>query len=129
MISKSLPAKKTLSSNASPEFLNKEDKPTTIAIQKIYDNLDNIITALKQSSDNQNFISKNLDKFNVVLNKINNNSSNLDKQLSNFLSTQLNTQSSLIKLTDSISKNGVLEAKKIKQYFQNIEKELKKIKK
>ena len=68
-------------------------------------------------------------KFNETLNKINKNSSNLDKQLSNFLSTQLNTQSALINLTDQISKNGILEAKKIKEYFQKIEKELKKIKK
>ena len=119
----------TLSSNSSPEFTNKEDKPTTAAIQKIYDNLENIVNALKQSFENQNKISKNFDKFNEVLNKINSNSEKTDKQLSNFLSTQLNTQSSLISLTESLSKNGILEAKKIKEYFQNIEKEIKKIKK
>ena len=118
-----------LSSNSSPEFTNKEDKPTTAAIQKIYDNLENIVNALKQSFENQNKISKNFDKFNEVLNKINTNSEKTDKQLSNFLSTQLNTQSSLISLTESLSKNGILEAKKIKEYFQNIEKEIKKIKK
>ena len=118
-----------LSSNSSPEFTNKEDKPTTAAIQKIYDNLENIVNALKQSFENQNKISKNFDKFNEVLNKINSNSEKTDKQLSNFLSTQLNTQSSLISLTESLSKNGILEAKKIKEYFQNIEKEIKKIKK
>ena len=118
-----------LSSNSSPEFTNKEDKPTTAAIQKIYDNLENIVNALKQSFENQNKISKNFEKFNEVLNKINSNSEKTDKQLSNFLSTQLNTQSSLISLTESLSKNGILEAKKIKEYFQNIEKEIKKIKK
>ena len=53
----------------------------------------------------------------------------VNKQLSDFLSTQLNTQSTLINLTDQISKNGLLEAKKIKEYFQNIEKEIKKNKK
>ena len=120
---------KTLSTNSSPDFVDKVDKPTNIAIQKIYDNLDNIVSALKKSAENQNNISKNLDKFNEILKKINNNSSNLDKQLSNFLSSQLNTQSSLIQLTDAISKNGILEAKKIKEYFQSIEKDLKKIKK
>ena len=120
---------KTLSTNSSPDLVDKVDKPTNIAIQKIYDNLDNIVSALKKSAENQNNISKNLDKFNEVLKKINNNSSNLDKQLSNFLSSQLNTQSSLIQLTDAISKNGILEAKKIKEYFQSIEKDLKKIKK
>ncbi len=120
---------KTLSSNSSPEFTNMKDTPTTEAIQKIYDNLDNIVNALKKSSDNQTKISENLNKFNESLNKISANSSNLDKQLSNFLSTQLNTQSSLINLTDQISKNGILEAKQISKYFQNIEKELKKIKK
>ncbi len=120
---------KTITSHSSPEFINKEESPTTQAIQKIYDNLDNVVNAFKQSSDNQSKISENLNKFNETLNKINSNSSNLDKKLSNFLSTQLNTQSSLINLTDQISKNGILEAKKIKDYFQNIEKELKKIKK
>ena len=120
---------KTLSSNSFPEFSNIEDNPTTEAIQKIYDNLDNIVNSLKLSSDNQEKISSNLDKFNDILNNINNNSVKLDKQLSNFLSTQLNTQATLINLTDKISKNGILEAKKIREYFQNIEKELKKIKK
>ena len=120
---------KILSSNSAPEFTNTETTSTTEAIQKIYDNLHVIVSALKKSSENHNQIANNLEKFNDVLNKINSNSSNMDKQLSNFLSTQLNTQSSLISLTDQISKNGILEAKKIKEYFQNIEKELKKFKK
>ena len=68
-------------------------------------------------------------KIKIKFHKINSNSEKTDKQLSNFLSTQLNTQSSLISLTESLSKNGILEAKKIKEYFQNIEKEIKKIKK
>ena len=120
---------KILLSNSSPEFSNSETTPTSEAIQKIYDNLEVIVSVLKKSSENNNQITINLEKFNDVLVKINSNSSNLDKQLSNFLSTQLNTQSSLISLTDQISKNGILEAKKIKEYFQNIEKELKKFKK
>ena len=120
---------KILNNNSSPDFSKVEDKPTGEAIQKIYDNLENILSAFKQSSDNQTKISNNLDKFNEILNKINSNSSNLDKQLSNFLSSQLNTQSTLIKLTEALSNNGILEAKKIKEYFQKIEKELKKIKK
>ena len=120
---------KILSSNSAPEFTNTETTSTTEAIQKIYDNLHVIVSALKKSSESHNQIANNLEKFNDVLNKINSNSSNMDKQLSNFLSTQLNTQSSLISLTDQISKNGILEAKKIKEYFQNIEKELKKFKK
>jgi hypothetical protein len=32
-------------------------------------------------------------------------------------------------LTEALSKNGILEAKKVKEYFHKIEKELKKIKK
>ena len=120
---------KILNSNSSPDFSKVEDKPTAEAIQKIYDNLENLLNAFKKSSENQTKISNNLDKFNEILNKINSNSSNLDKQLSNFLSSQLNTQSSLINLTEALSKNGILEAKKVKDYFQNIEKELKKIKK
>ena len=120
---------KILNNNSSPDFSKVEDKPTGEAIQKIYDNLENLLNAFKKSSDNQTKISNNLEKFNEILNKINSNSSNLDKQLSNFLSSQLNTQSTLIKLTEALSNNGILEAKKIKEYFQKIEKELKKIKK
>ena len=81
------------------------------------------------SFDHKTKISNNLEKFNEILYKINSNSSNLDKQLSNFLSSQLNTQSTLMNLTEALSKNGILEAKKVKEYFQKIEKELKKIKK
>ena len=92
-------------------------------------NLENLLNAFKKSSDNQTKISNNLEKFNEILNKINSNSSNLDKQLSNFLSSLLNTQSTLMNLTEALSKNGILEAKKVKEYFQKIEKELKKIKK
>ena len=120
---------KILNSNSSPDFSKVEDKPTGEAIQKIYDNLENLLNAFKKSSDNQTKISNNLEKFNEILNKINSNSSNLDKQLSNFLSSQLNTQSTLMNLTEALSKNGILEAKKVKEYFQKIEKELKKIKK
>ena len=120
---------KILNSNSSPDFSTLEDKPTGEAIQKIYDNLENLLNAIKKSSENQTKISNNLDKFNEILNKINSNSSNLDKQLSNFLSSQLNMQSTLMNLTEALSKNGILEAKKIKEYFQKIEKELKKIKK
>ena len=120
---------KILNSNSSPDFSTVEDKPTGEAIQKIYDNLENLLNAFKKSSDNQTKISNNLEKFNEILNKINSNSSNLDKQLSNFLSSQLNTQSTLMNLTEALSKNGILEAKKVKEYFQKIEKELKKIKK
>ena len=105
-----------------PDFSKVEDKPTGEAIQKIYDNLENLLNAFKKSSENQTKISKNLDKFNEILNKINSNSSNLDKQLSNFLSSQLNTQSSLINLTEALSKNGILEAKKLKSIFRILKK-------
>ncbi len=118
-----------LNSNSSPELINIENKPTTAAIQKIFENLEIVANALKQSSENQINISDNLSNLNEILNKVNLNSTNTDKQLSNFLSTQLNTQSSLISLVDSLSKNGILDAKKIKEYFQRIEKEIKKIKK
>ena len=120
---------KILNSNSSPDFSTVEDKPTGEAIQKIYDNLENLLSVFKKSSENQMKISNNLDKFNQILNKINSDSTNLDKQLSNFLSSQLNTQSALLNLTEALSKNGILEAKKVKEYFQKIEKELKKIKK
>ena len=43
-----------------------------------------------------------------------------DKKLSNFLSTQLNTQSSMLQLTSQLSKEGLID-KQTKKYFENID--------
>ena len=46
---------------------------------------------------------------------VNNHSADLDEKLSNFLSTQLNTQSSILQLINKINEQGILDnsAKKI----------------
>lgn len=49
------------------------------------------------------------------------NSREQDKKLSNFLSTQLNSQSNILQLTNQLSQEGVLDAK-TKKYFENIDK-------
>ena len=43
--------------------------------------------------------------------ELNNNSRDQDKKLSNFLSTQLNTQSSMLQLTSQLSQEGLIDKK------------------
>ena len=45
----------------------------------------------------------------------------LYKKLSNFLSTQLNSQSNILQLTTQLAQEGVLDSK-TKKYFENIDK-------
>ena len=45
----------------------------------------------------------------------------MDKQLSNFLSTQLNTQSSILQLMNQLNDNGIID-EKTKKYLNNIDK-------
>ena len=44
-----------------------------------------------------------------------------DKKISNFLSTQLNTQASMLQLTDQLNKEGLIDSQ-TKKYFENIDK-------
>ena len=53
--------------------------------------------------------------------ELNSNSREQDKKLSNFLSTQLNTQSNMLQLTSQLSQNGIIDSK-TKKYFENIDK-------
>ena len=48
------------------------------------------------------------------------------RKLSNFLSTQLNTQTSMLQLTTQLSKEGLID-KETKKYFENIDKGIQKI--
>ena len=50
----------------------------------------------------------------------------LDKKLSNFLSTQLNTQSSMLQLTNQLNENGLID-KKTKKIFENLDKGIKQL--
>ena len=119
---------KTLNKNSSPDFFKttNNENITTQAIQKIYDNLDTLVHVLKETAQNQNQIFLNLQSLNEQLKQINKNSVDIDKKLSNFLSTQLNAQSSMLQLSNQLSKEGIIDSK-TKKYFENIDKGIQKL--
>ena len=114
---------KTLQNNSSPDFINSSssDPATLLAIQKIYDNLDSLVFVLKESSQNQSQIFSYMKSLTEQMKELNNNSRDQDKKLSNFLSMQLNTQTSMLQLTDQLNKEGLIDSQ-TKKYFENIDK-------
>jgi len=102
---------KTLENNSVPDLLKSStsDNLSQQALQKIYDNLDSVVYSLKQTSENQNEINSNLSKLNEQIKNVNSNSAGIDEKLSNFLSTQLNTQSSILQLINKINEQGFLD--------------------
>lgn len=114
---------KTLQNNSSPDFINSSssDPATLLAIQKIYDNLDSLVFVLKESSQNQSQIFSYMKSLTEQMKELNNNSRDQDKKISNFLSTQLNTQASMLQLTDQLNKEGLIDSQ-TKKYFKNIDK-------
>jgi len=119
---------KTLNKNSSPDFFKtaNNENITTQAIQKIYDNLDTLVHVLKETAQNQNQIFLNLQSLNEQLKQINKNSVEIDKKLSNFLSTQLNTQSIILQISNQLSKEGIIDSK-TKKYLENIDKGIQKL--
>ena len=75
---------------------------------------------------NQNQIFVNLQSLSEQLKQISKNSIEIDKKLSNFLSTQLNAQSSMLQLSNKLSKEGIIDSK-TKKYFENIDKGIQKL--
>ena len=114
---------KILQNNSSPDFINEtsSNNLTKISIQKIYDNLDNLVFVLKETSQNQSQIFTYMQSLAEQMKELNTNTRDQDKKISNFLSTQLNTQSSLLKLSNKIDKNGIIDIQ-TKKYFENIDK-------
>ena len=55
--------------------------------------------------------------------ELNANSKDQEKKISNFLTTQLNTQSNILQLTSQLNKEGLID-KKTKKYFENIDKSI-----
>ena len=112
---------KTLENNSVPDLLKSStsDNLTEQALQKIYDNLDSVVYSLKQTSENQNEINNNLSKLNDQIKNINSHSAGIDEKLSNFLSTQLNTQSSILQLINKINEQGFLD-NSTKKIFQDL---------
>ena len=116
---------KTLENNTSVDFKNGNlsDATTLSAIQNIYDNLDSLVYALNETSQKQNQTYNYLKSLSEQMKDLNKNSKEQDKKLSNYLSTQLNTQSDIVKFTNQLSKEGILD-KESKKYFKNIDKNL-----
>ena len=117
-------AEKIILGNSSPDFMStntSSDKNTLAAIQKIYDNLDNLVFSLKESAQNQSQIFSYMKSQTEQLSNLSANTREQDKKLSNFLSSQLNSQSSILQLTNQLAQEGVLDAK-TKKYFENIDK-------
>jgi len=115
---------KVLNNNMAIDVKNNDsklDEITSESLQKIFDNLDNAVLSLKETNKNQNSVSENLKELNNQLKQIQKQSLIMDKQLSNFLSTQLNTQSSILQLMNQLNDNGIID-EKTKKYLNNIDK-------
>ena len=114
---------KNLQINSSPDFIPNSinNSDTSLAIQKLYDNLDNLIFSIKETSFNQDQIFSYMKSLSEQMKDLNNSKIEQDKKLSNFLSVQLNTQSDMIKLTSQLAEEGLMD-KKTKKYFENIDK-------
>jgi|TARA_B100000809_G_scaffold98627_1_gene97124 hypothetical protein len=114
---------KILQNNSSPDLINtsSSDPSTLSAIQKIYDNLDNLVYTLKETSQHQSQIFSYMQSLTEQMKELNVNSRGQDKKLSNFLSTQLNLQSNMLQLTSQLSQEGLID-KQTKKYFENIDK-------
>ena len=119
---------KTLENNSIPDLINSSpsDKVNHQALQKIYDNLDSIVYSLKRTSENQNEINSNFSQLNDQIKKVNIHSAGIDEKLSNFLSTQLNTQSSILQLINKISEQGILD-NSTKKIFEELNSSIKKL--
>jgi biopolymer transport protein ExbB/TolQ len=113
---------KILQNNSSPDLINTSpsDPSTLSAIQKIYDNLDNLVYTLKETSQHQSQIFSYMQSLTEQMKELNVNSRGQDKKLSNFLSTQLNLQSNMLQLTSQLSQEGLID-KQTKKYFENID--------
>lgn len=114
---------KILQANSSPDFVNVQssNSSTLIAIQKIYDNLDSLVFTLKETSQQQSQIFSFMQSLSEQMRDFNDSSRDQNKKLSNFLSTQLNTQSNILQLTSQLNKEGLID-KQTKKYLQNIDK-------
>ena len=114
---------KILQNNSSPDFINTSsaDPSILLAMQKIYDNLDSLVYSLKETSQNQSQIFTYMKSLTEQMSGLNTNSREQEKKLSNFLSTQLNTQTSMLQLTSQLSQEGLID-KETKKNFENIDK-------
>lgn len=113
---------KTLQKSSVPDFINSNiiDSQTSLAIQKIYDNLDSLVFVLKESSQHQSQIFTYMQSLTEQMKDLNTSSREQEKKISNFLSTQLNTQVNISQLISQLSQDGLID-KKTKKCFNNID--------
>ena len=116
---------KIINNNSVPDLINNSNSSdmNEQALQKIYDNLDSIVYSLKKTSENQNEINNYLTQLSEQIKKVNNHSAGLDEKLSNFLSTQLNTQSSILQLINKINEQGILDSS-VRKIFVDLNKSI-----
>jgi len=120
----SLFAEKILTQNSTPDFIGSKgsmDSATLNSIQKIYDNLDSLVLIMKESTNSQKQIFYYIQSLTDQIKELTSHGREQDKKLSNFLSTQLNTQASMLQLTTQLSQEGVMD-KQTKIHLQNIDK-------
>ena len=123
-------AEKIIINNSTPDFKDAGsnfDNPTVNAIQKIYDNLDSLVYSLKENSNNQKQIFNLMDLLTKQIKELTSNSKEQDLKLSNFLSTQLNTQGVLSQVLSEFSKKGIYDTD-TKKAIKNIEKNIQNLK-
>ena len=117
-------AEKVLIQNSTPDFIVSQgsiDSATLSSIQKIYDNLDSLVLTMKESTNSQKQIFYYIQSLTDQIKELTSHGREQDKKLSNFLSTQLNTQASMLQLTTQLSQEGVMD-KQTKIHLQNIDK-------
>ena len=115
---------KIINDNSSPDFSQAStslDVNTLNSIQKIYDNLDSLVFSLKESANNQSQIFTYMQSLTEQIRKLTTHSRDQEKKLSSFLSTQLNTQASILQLTTELSKKGLVDSE-TKKILKNIDK-------
>ena len=114
---------KILQTNSQPDIINTSstNTKTLSAIQKIYDNLENLVFTIKETSQNQSQIFSYMQTLAEQMKELNLSSREQNKKLSNFLSTQLNTQTNIHQLISLLREEGLID-KKTKKNFENIDK-------
>ena len=123
----SLFLEKILIENSSPDFISSNQNLDTVtlgSIQKIYDSLDSLVFTIKDTSRNQKEIYHFIQSLTEQIRELNTLNREQEKKLSNFLSTQLNTQATILELSSKLSKEGLMD-KKTKLHLQNIDRGIK----
>jgi len=120
---------KFMRNNSTPHITTEgsgTDTHTGMAIQKLYDNLGNLTYSLQESTQNQDQIFSYIQSLSENLNKLIISSQEQDKKLSSFLTTQLNTQSSMLQLTTKLTQEGVMDAES-KKHLKNLDQGIQKL--